>query len=145
MVFFFSGVNISPNFWNSSRQPQKLFPSPLSFVRENHAEPLQKLCLWNIFEGLIENFVKNMTNLANSAILLAFKSKNSSQGGQFFKTFKTAFFRDTLNSSNWVPQIGLKMTQDFFFGNYLKNNGGYSCSKLIFDSHLYTVIFKELI
>ena len=33
------------NGWNSSHQPEKLFPSPLSFVRENHAEPLQKLCL----------------------------------------------------------------------------------------------------
>ena len=60
-------------------------------MRENHAEPLQKLCLLIIFEGLIEKFVKNMPNLTYSAILLSFASKNSSQDGQFFKTIPANF------------------------------------------------------
>ena len=60
-------------------------------MRENHAEPLQKLCLLIIFEGLIEKFVKNLPNPTYSAILLLFGSKNSSQDGQFFKTIPANF------------------------------------------------------
>ena len=53
----YSGINISPDFEILPANQKKLFPSPLSFVRENHAEPSQKLFLSIIFEGLIERFV----------------------------------------------------------------------------------------
>ena len=41
-----------------------------------------------------------MPNLANSAILLSFASKNSSQDGQFFKTIPANFGR---NKEKYLP------------------------------------------
>ena len=94
-----SGVIISPNFWNISRQPEKLVPNPLSLVRENHAEPLQKLCLLTF--NHFWKFVKRMPNLTNSAILLLFASKNSYQDGQFFKTIPANF--GGMNKEKYLP------------------------------------------